>query len=182
MAEIKKWKRIHRVKVLDHPRMKLVEDTVELPNGHRTTYLRQLPATHHSAAALAINAEGKILVQREYSYPPDEVLYQLPGGGMEPDETPEQGALRELAEEAGYTATNCRVLGYTYPDNRRSDIRQYVVECRNLSEHDIPGDPEEFLEHIWLTREEIADLVRAGKVRNMHMLAALQMFDAQSRE
>jgi len=177
---IKKWKLVDRADVLDHPRMKLVEDTVELPNGKQTTYLRHTPTEIHSAAVIAINDEGKILIQREYSYPPDEVMYQLPGGGMLPGETPEQGALRELAEESGYTATECRVLGFSYPDNRRSNHKQYIVECRNLSEHNLPEDPEEFIENLWLTRQEINDLIKQDKAHNMHMLAALQILDAQS--
>lgn len=175
---IQKWKFISRTKVLDHPRMRLVEDVVELPDGKQASYLRQAPAISHSAAVIAIDDQDRILIQREYSYPPDEVLYQLPGGAMEPNEKPEHAALRELAEESGFTAADCNTLGFVYANNRRSDQKQYVVVCRNISEHTLPKDPEEFIESMWLSRQEITDLIANGEVQNMNMLAALQLFDA----
>lgn len=174
---IKKWKFINRISVLDHPRMKLVEDIVELPNGEQTSYLRYAPATKHSVAVIALNTESKILVQREYSYPPNQVMYQLPGGDMELDESPEAAAVRELAEESGLTASDCQVIGAFYPLNRRSDQKQYVVVCRNLSEHKLQEDPEEFIEINWLSGEEITSLIRKGEVDNINLLAALHLFD-----
>ena len=59
----------------------------------------------NATAIIAIDEKGCILVQKEYSYPPNEWLYQFPGGAIEPNETPEQGALRELIEEASLTGS-----------------------------------------------------------------------------
>ena len=112
--------------------MHIVEDTVELPNGQRTQYVREAPHTSCSVAIIAINSQNEILVQREYSYPPDEIMYQLPGGGAGNEEDVIAAANRELSEESGYTARDSRVLGAFYVNNRRSDRMQFVVLCRDL--------------------------------------------------
>ncbi len=63
------------------------------------------------AYGIAFNGEGSILVVTV-----DET-YTLPGGGLEPSETPEEGLMREFLEETGYRIRILRPLG---------TARQYV--------------------------------------------------------
>jgi len=174
---IQRWKFINRKLLLDHPRMKIVEDEVELPNGKYTTYIRQNPTNHYSMAAIAINDKNEILLQKEYSYPPDDVMYQLPGGHADNDEDIIEATNRELSEESGYIASDCKVIGSFYVDNRRSDSKQYVVVCKNLKEHKLQHDDEEFIENYWVSYDAIKDLIKNGEITNINMLAAMQIFD-----
>jgi ADP-ribose pyrophosphatase len=159
--------------------MRIVEDVVELPNGEQMKYLRSAPGMGTSVAVIALNDKGELLVQREYSYPPDEVMYQLPGGGVENGEELEFAANRELSEESGYVAENVEMIGSFYSSNRRSDARQHVAVCTGLSERSLPKDAEEFIESEWMSFARVRELVAAGEIVNMNMLAALQLFDAQ---
>lgn len=177
---IRKWKFISRKPLLDHPRMTIVEDTVELPDGRQVTYLRQAPDSNYGVGILAFNDKGELLLQREYSYPPDEVMYQNPGGGAQAGEEIIEAANRELSEESGYTASDCRVLGYFYVNNRRSNRKQYVVLCRKLQQHKLPQDAEEFIENEWVTLDRLNELIRSGKITNMNLLAALQLYYAST--
>ena len=45
--------------------------------------------------ALIFNAEGQLLLAHRN----DSDLWDLPGGGLDPDETPEEGVIREVREE-----------------------------------------------------------------------------------
>ena len=47
-------------------------------------------------------APTAVILARQYRPGPDEILLELPGGGVEAGETPEQAARRELLEETGY--------------------------------------------------------------------------------
>lgn len=174
---IKKWKFVSRKPLLDHPRMKIVEDSVELPTGKITKYIRETPIEHNSVTVIAINNKNEVLVQQEYSYPPDKIMYQLPGGKMNIDEDIIAAANRELSEESGYIATTSTILGSFYVNNRRSDAKQYVVVCKNIKIKKLHEDEEEFIESQWLPYAAVKDLVRNGKIVNMNMLAALQLFD-----
>jgi ADP-ribose pyrophosphatase len=175
---IKKWKFISRQSLLDHPRMKIVEDSVELPDGKVTQYIREAPVDYSSVTIISINHEGEILVQQEYSYPPNQVMYQLPGGKLNIGEDIIIAANRELSEESGYIAVSNSNTGFYYVNNRRSNAKQHVVVCKDLKEHKLQQDDEEFIESKWLSRDAVRSLINDGKIVNINMLAALQLFDA----
>lgn len=176
---IKKWKFISRELLLDHPRMKVVEDIVELPNGKKTSYIRKSPTNDFCVSIIAINNDNKILLQQEYSYPPNEIMYQFPGGMANENEDIIEAANRELSEESGYIGNDCVIIGSFYVNNRRSNLKQYIVVCKKLKRQKIQEDDEEFIEDAWLSYDEIKKLIIEGKVNNINLLAALQLYDVQ---
>lgn len=175
---MKSWKKISEKLLLKHPRISIYEDEVELPNGNRTNYLR-FTNRGDAAQVIVIDDSGKILVQKEYSYPPNEWLYQFPGGKIDDGETPLDGAKRELAEESQYSA-DLTEIGWFYADNRRTDSKFHVFVAKNIkaiSTHS-PDDEEEF-EHFWFSEEKIDQLIKDGNIKNYSFLAAWAFFKAQ---
>ena len=176
---IQKWRKISSRHILDHPRMQLVEDEVELPSGKKIQYLRQEYSGRGGVIVICRKGD-KILVQREYSYPVDEILWQFPGGKIEADETPEQAATRELAEESGIKAENAKCIGWFYPDNRRTNARSFVVECDYVTDDEkARPDDTEFIESEWIENGQISQMIRRGEVRNYAMLAAWGMLQSR---
>lgn len=173
---IKKWKTLKRQVILDHPRIQLVEDTVKLPDGQEMVYLRRPPIDRHSVAILALNKAGKILLQREYRYPLNEVVWQLPGGKMDVGEDVAEAAIRELSEESGLTAKSCKTIGWFYTQNHMSDQKQYVVVCKELIKRDLPADQGEFIENHWITQKKLKDMIKNGEINNLVLLGALQLW------
>lgn len=171
-----KWRRIASTKLFDHPRLTVYEDDVELPNGIATKYIHfgNMP---DAGMVLARNNDGKFLIQKEYSYPPDEVLRQLPGGAIDENEDTAAGAARELAEESGL-AGDLSLLGWFYHNNRRSSQRMYVYLATNLSETATNPDPEESFENEWCSESEIEALIRGNEIRNYTFLAGWAMYKA----
>ena len=87
--------------------------------------------TPPNAASVAIVREGKVLLIKR-AYAPYQHLWTLPGGRIEPGETIEQCAIREIAEELGLTIRNPRpvmvqLLG------RDEDFRLAVFATRDFS-------------------------------------------------
>lgn len=173
------WKTISSLEVLRHSRMHLVEDTVQLPDGKTSQYLRHAPVKAHSIAIVAINDNQEILLQKEYSYPPDQILWQLPGGAMIEGEDVIKAANRELSEESGFIGGNCRQIGFYYVDSRRSDAKQYVVLCTNLKPKAGKRDAEEFIETYWLSISKVKTMIAAGEITHALLLAALNLYFAQ---
>jgi len=172
----KKWKIISRKKILENQHLNLVEDLVELPDGTRVPYLRESPATRHSVTIIALNTKNQILLQKEYSYPPNEIMWQLPGGTVDNGEDVLYAANRELSEESGVIARKIRMLGYYYTNNRRSDQKQYVLLGTDLLMHKNSRDPEEFIDNAWVTITELKEKICKGEIHNINLLAAINMW------
>ena len=88
--------------------IRVTTDEVLLPNGHRTL----LEVVHHpgGAATVALDAQARVCLLRQYRYVAGGWLWELPAGKLEPAEPPLATAQRELAEEAGVSAREWRSL------------------------------------------------------------------------
>ena len=176
---MKRWKKISTRQLLDHPRLTVYEDEVELPGGQRTGYIH-FGLRYGSVCVITIDGQGRILLQREYSYPPDEWLYQIPGGGIEKDETPEVAADREMTEEAGLTGS-LQELGWFYPDNRRRADKMRVFLATNLKPKEGKQDLEEAFESFWFSTEQIENMIAIGEIHNYATLAAWTFLKAHQK-
>jgi len=56
-------------------------------------------------------------------------VWVIPGGGLDQDENPEQGALREVFEETGYEASIIRKVAEYLPVNKMTQL-SHLYECR----------------------------------------------------
>ncbi len=166
--------------VFEHPRITLIEDEILLPNGDRGPYLRK-KRSGHGATVICRNEEGRILLEKDYSYVLDRYIYQFPGGGIGLDEDPEAGANRELMEEIGLRAEQLALIGAYHPNHRMSDEWIYVF----LGAQPVPAtadtnDPYECeITPYWLTEAEIDNLIRQGEIVNGPMLSAWAMYKAR---
>jgi len=171
------WKKIRTKLLLDHPRLKVYEDIVELPDGTQGNYI-YFGDTPGSVAVIARRSDGKFLVQKEYNYPTNERLYQFPGGGVNEGEAFEDGARREFAEEAKLGG-NLEQLGWYYTDNRRKKEKQYVYLATDLTPADAESDPQEELEDFWFTEDEIDELIKNGEINIYSSLCAWSIYKAK---
>ena len=76
-------------------------DTVRLPDGTPAT--REFIQHGGAVAVVPLLDDGRVVLVRQYRYPLAKVLLELPAGKRDAGETTLQCAMRELAEETGYT-------------------------------------------------------------------------------
>lgn len=103
-------------------------------------------------------------------------MWQLPGGSVNPKESLKKAALRELAEESGYSAKSCLGIGSYYVQNRLSDKKQYVFLCTVLFAHKLPKDHDEYIQTYWMSRADIADKFSKKEFDNINLMAALNIW------
>lgn len=99
-----------------------------------------------NAASVAIVREGRVLLIKR-AYAPYQHLWTLPGGRIEADESIEQCAIREIAEEMGLTIRNPRpVMVQTL--GRDGNFRLAVFATRDFSGTIRASD--EIADHKWM--------------------------------
>lgn len=100
---------LERKAIFDGRVIQVSVDTVELPNGHRLP----LEIVRHpgGAAVVAIDAQERVCLLRQFRHAAGGFIYELPAGKLEPAEPPDVTARRELAEEASLEAAEWSPLG-----------------------------------------------------------------------
>ncbi|MBS0654846.1 MAG: NUDIX hydrolase [Verrucomicrobia bacterium] len=83
----------------------------------------------------------------------DVPLWVLPGGGIDPGESPEEATLREVFEETGLKVTIRRKIGTWLPINRLTRDT-FVFECSPVADSQEPSPQEESLDvRFWPVHE-----------------------------
>lgn len=126
------------------------------PGIHRDHVEGQL-MTEQPALAMAIVVDrGRLLLIRRTAAE-DDLVRALPGGSIEPGETPQEAAVREALEEAGLSVEAVDELGgRVHPDTGR---RITYVACRVLEGIAHAASPREVSAVVWAAPDEIHQYV-----------------------
>ena len=150
--------------------LNLRNDEVLLPNGVTTN--REI-VEHNGGSAVLCIKDGKVLLVKQFRYAFNEELWEIPAGKLNPGETPEQTAIRELEEEGGIKAE--RVIKmfdvYASPGYTNEIIRIYRAE--GLSETKQHLDDDEFLLGEWIETQKVKDMIKSGEIKDAKTIIAL---------
>lgn len=160
---------LYKGKIID-----VYKDDVICPNGHQS--VRELIRHCKASCILAITKEGRILVERQYRYPYDEVLYEFPAGKCDKGEDPKDTAIRELEEETGYKANKITYLGKMYPTCAYTDEVIYLYLAEDLIKTAQHLDENEALNIFEMSFEEFDNLIKNDEVFDAKTLCAYQFF------
>ena len=137
-------------------------DTVRLPNGG--TAPRELTRHVGAVCIVPLLDDGRVIVERQFRYPVNEVITEIPAGKRDSrDEAPDDAARRELREETGITARELIPLGPFYPAAAYSDEVIWMYLARGLTFGEQQLDDDEFLNLQAVPLEELARDVLAGR-------------------
>lgn len=146
---------------------------------------RDMVRTLGAALVLPVCDDGSIVMIRNYRFAHDAYLWELPCGGLDPDDTaaewtpgesPEQCALRELKEEAGYTAGRIEPLGevLTTPGFTTEIIYHFLATELKAGEQALE-DTEDITVHV-VPDADVRAMVRRGDITDAKTLTALMMY------
>jgi len=121
--------------------IQLDEDVVRLPDGRELTY--EVVRARGYACTCPLTPDGRVALVRQYRYPLDEVIFELPAGAIEQGESPLEAAQRETAEEAGLASDDWIELGSFWTMPGRGDERGHLFLARGATPIDRPAQSEE---------------------------------------
>jgi ADP-ribose pyrophosphatase len=137
-------------------------------------------AVYHSidtmdyVSVLAVTADGRIPVVRQFRPAVRRFTLEFPGGLRDGEEAPETCAMRELSEEVGLAVSRVQPLVTMLPDSGRLGNRMWTYFARDASP--IPGwRPETGVEHRMVTIAELHALALDGTFDHAPHVAMLGM-------
>jgi len=129
--------------VYDGKLLDLRVDTVRMPSGRETA--REVVAHPGSVAIVALTRDGQVLLLRHFRYAVGRDLLELPAGTLDPGETPEATARRELLEETGYAPGRLTELASVYSSPGYTTERITIFRADECTKVEGATGPEEAL-------------------------------------
>ncbi|MBW8899400.1 MAG: NUDIX hydrolase [Massilia sp.] len=145
--------------------LKVSRDRVKLPDGKITQ--REFIRHPGAVVILALFDDGRVLLERQYRYPNDQVFIEFPAGKIDPGEASLACAKRELEEETGYTATDWHYVCTIHNAIAYSDEHLDLFLARGLTAGDAKLDDGEFLETFTATIPEMLEMVKRGEITDV---------------
>ena len=150
--------------------LKLVD--VELPSGAR--FEHHVVRTPRAAAAAVVRVpESGVLLIYRHRFITDSWGWEVPAGGLDPGETPEQAANRETIEEAGWEPGPLRLIGTYFPTSGLCDQAFYVLAATSARHVGDPSSGDETERVAWMAEDEVKELIRRNEIHDGFSLTAL---------
>ena len=155
-------------------------DTVELPDGRRST--RDIAGHPGAVALVALDAEDRVALVRQWRLPADGTLLEIPAGGLDvhddgSKEDPDVAAPRELEEETGLRAATWRKLGTFYTAPGFTDELMHLYLATDLSpanaDDRLDPDEDERLVLSWLPWRDAVAAAERGEIRDAKSIVGL---------
>ena len=142
--------------------IRLRVDKAQLPNGKIAT--REVVEHNGGVCIAALTEQQELLFVRQFRYPYQEVVLELPAGKIDKGEEPLACGKRELTEETGASAQQYRALGRLYPSPGYCGEVIHLFLATGLSFGRMNLDEDEFLEVERIPLEKAVQMVLDNEV------------------
>jgi ADP-ribose pyrophosphatase len=149
----------------------LRRDEVVEPSGVRTT--REVVTHPGSVVVLPVLPDGRIVMIRQYRHATRQYLWELVAGRKEPEETPKQGAARELLEETGYRAKRFKVFLDVFPTPGFLEERMYLLLAGGLTAGEAQPEEDEKIEVRPFKLKDLKQMIKSGRLKDAKSIAGI---------
>jgi len=144
-----------------NPWIRVVEYDVLRPDGQPGLY--GVIDAGHNAGVVAVDEQDRVALLREFVFPVDRFLWQIPSGQFR-EEGPQAAAARELREETGIVARSWTSLGTAHLSAGISTQETHLFLARDLSIGEANREPTETMTVSWLPLEDAVHMCLRGEI------------------
>lgn len=139
--------------------------------------VREVIIHNGGAVVVPITDQGNIILVKQYRYPFNEFMLELPAGKLELGEDPRNCASRELTEETGFSSENINLLGRVYTSPGFCTEILYIYSANNLQLGDHNRDEgEQGMKVCQMSLDEVNDLISDGKIVDAKTISGIYYY------
>ncbi len=146
-------------------------DEITLPNGK--TSAREYIKHPGAACIIPVLPDGNIALIKQYRYPVQSEMIELPAGKLDPGEKPEACAKRELEEEIGYSAGKLTFICNIHPAIGFASEKMWIYLAEDLVKTVENTDHDEFLVLMPTHLDDAIKMVWDGKITDVKTIIGL---------
>lgn len=126
---------------------------------------------------VALTPDRQLVLVRQFRYGIDDFSLEIPGGVIDPGESPLAAGVRELREESGFVGDPAKLLGVVHPNPAMQSNRCHLVLVENARRSAATEwDADEEIEILTKPVEEVYALAATGRITHAMVLDALLLF------
>lgn len=150
-------------------------DRVEFPHGHEVNV--EIVRHPQSVVLIPMPDPDHVVLVRQYRYPIDRWLWELPAGSLDPGEEPEAAAIRECHEEIGQVPRRITLLGRFYPTPGFCDEEMWLYRLDGLDAPTAEAhlDEDEIIEPKTFSLAQVREMVSRGEIADMKTVVGLSL-------
>lgn len=156
-------------------KIQLVQDTSTASDGQ--PIVRDIVLHPGAVAILPLPDRDHVCLLRNRRATVGETLIEIPAGTLEPGENPDHAAVRELAEETGYSAAAWRKLREFYPSPGVLSEKMFLYVAENLTPGTMKPERDEELEPFVVGWSEALDWAMDGTIKDAKSLVAILLWE-----
>ncbi len=150
-----------------HPKVRL--DTCQLPDGR--IFEPVILEFSDWACVFALTRQQEVLLIRLYRHGVGQVIWEIPGGMIDPGESPLQAARRELLEETGYSGGRWQEMPAVSPNPDNHTNRMHIFLAQDVEK--TGAQSAEDLERIEIHPTPLAAVIQMAQ--NGNLLQAMHL-------
>ncbi len=148
-------------------------DSVVKPNDIKTT--REVVEHVDCVVILPIDRNGNILLVRQFRHAVNKELLELPAGSMDPGETPEEAASRELREETGFRPGKLEKLGGFYSAPGYCTEYLHFFRASRLRKSPLKAEDTDEIELVPANPANVPSLIASGQICDAKTIAGFRI-------
>jgi ADP-ribose pyrophosphatase len=142
-------------------------------------YEREIVTHDGSAVVVPVFYDKTVALVKQYRHAAGKYLWEIPAGSLENNETPEEGARRELEEEVGATAGKLDLLSEFYVSPGFLSEKMFVFLATDLTETVQNLEDDELIEIQKYTFDRVFEMIRRNEIEDAKTIVGLMLAGAR---